>query len=580
MRTETKVIVLVLLLGYTAYAVGAVAISSLGAGSGSAFGAEQADDLEWELDEADETAPEFERTIQFANTSGESGIDYESSSKEALRATQSMMSDAGVYVTDHDGDGTPDVLLVGGDEPVLFENENGSFTETDSIPSVDGTVRSALVFDYDGDGLDDLLLLRMSDTPVLLENRGGAYDRVDGAFDVELDVPMGAAAADYTGNGCLDVFVVQNGDWRDERPNGLREYNVSDGADNGNRNYLFRGTCSSFETVTDGSIEGTRWSLATSFVDLTGDGRPDIHVANDFNRDIVYYNQGDGTFERVELGDRTNRNGMSSTIADVDGDGHPDIFVTNVWFTDSIQQRLDDTTFRIRGEGNNLLINNGDGTFEERAETYGVDRGGWGWAGVVADLTNDGELDLFHTTRHMTFEFADRRFSDREVTLIHKAYPFFQYPAVWEGTGDGFESVSARSAGFDVTDGRGVAELDANGNGALDLLVANNDGEFYLYENEGATGNAVVLELQRNDTVTANGASVEIIDGDERYHRFVHSNSDYLSQGDQRVHVGVGDADSVTVRVTWPDGTSYRYDDVRTNRTLVTDPSGTLETRP
>lgn len=88
----------------------------------------------------------------------------------------------------------------------------------------------------------------------------------------------------------------------------------------GNPNLLFDGDCNSFEQVENAGIEGTRWSLATSFVDLTGDGYLDIHVGNDFNTDVLYVNQHDGTFRRVEI-PATDRHAMASEVADVTGDG-------------------------------------------------------------------------------------------------------------------------------------------------------------------------------------------------------------------------------------------------------------------
>ena len=575
MRTETKLVAIVLLIGWGAFVIGTFAISAFvfDVGDGAVSDRFTGDEPDWGI------VSEQDRTLRFENVTERAGLTYRSASSDGLEATQVMMGDAGVYVTDYDGDGTPDVLLVGGERPILFENDDGSFVETDAVPEIDGTVRSALFFDYDGDGSDDLLLLRMNDTPVLLANEGGNFEPVEGAFDDVLDVPMGAGAADYTGNGCLDVFIIQNGDWHEDRPNGLRDYNVPPGEDNGNPNYLFRGDCSTFEKATDANVEGDRWSLATSFVDLTNDGNPDIHVANDFNNDVVYLNQGDGTFERVELGEATNRNGMSSTVNDLTGNGYNDIFVTNVWFPAFVQDRMDATTFEIRARGNNLLLNEGDGSFEEVALEYDVERGGWGWAAVLEDLTNDGELDVVHTTRHMTFEFSDRRFSPDEIETLHSTYPFYRYPAVWEGTENGFEPLDAAETGFDVTDGRGIAELDVNGNGKLDLLIANNDGAFVLYENRAESGNSVILELERNESVPANGARVDVMTDEKTYHRTVHSNSDYLSQGDRRVHVGVGDAESVTIEVTWPDQTTHRFEDVPTDGSYVIDPSGSIDER-
>jgi len=338
----------------------------------------------------------------------------------------------GVYVGDYDSDGWPDVLAVGGTpeaggegRPALYENTGGAFERSGALP--DGLGRqtvAALFFDYDDDGREDLLLLRLRAEPLLLENEGGSFVRREGAFDAALTEPTGAAAADYDGDGCLDVFVVQNGDWTERTPVAHSDPGRDVTDDNGEPNYLFRGSCGEgFERVTDTGIEGTRWSLATSFVDLTGDGRPDVHVANDYNNDYVYVNEGDGTFAAVALGARTNRNGMSSEVLDVNGDGRLDLFVTNIYVdvanvsSGPIRNYLRYRLGKRADGGNNLLVNRGNGTFVDRAAAYGVRKGGWGWAAVATDFDNDGDQDLFHTTS------AWARASTRRATSRTSAPP-------------------------------------------------------------------------------------------------------------------------------------------------------------
>jgi len=280
-----------------------------------------------------------------------------------------IMSNAGVYAADYDDDGWTDLLAVGGNRSVLYENRRGTFAPSGELAGIDRTMRSALFLDYDDDGWTDLLLFPDGGQPLAFRNDGGDLQRVDVGFDVNTSVPTGATAGDYTGNGCLDLFVVQNGDWTTRLPAGQRESGVTPRTDNGNPNYLFRGNCEGFENVTaEAGIRGTRWSMAATMVDLDEDGRPDVHVANDFNYDVVYWNQGDGTFEQAVLGEATNRNGMASAVADVNGDGYTDIYVTNIYFpeTDTNVSRTYLGT-NERAGGNNLLINRGNRSFEDRA---------------------------------------------------------------------------------------------------------------------------------------------------------------------------------------------------------------------
>lgn len=519
--------------------------------------------------------PEY-GSLSFLDVSGDAGIDYESDSDDGLTGTQAMMSNSGIYVTDVQNNGHQDLLFVGGTEPELYVNDGGSYSRA-LFPSVDGDVRAALFFDRDGDGSEDLLLLRMHAEPLFFENRDGQFVPDSAGFDDTLAVPIGAAAADYTGNGCLDVFVIQNGDWTESSPVGQVRHSVPDGSDNGEPNVLYRGDCESFTAASeDAGITGDRWSLATTFVDLTGNDRPDIHVANDFNRDIVYINEGDGTFERTELGMETNRNGMSSTVADVTGNGNMDLFVTNIWFSAEMEEHVDVWSFDYTGRGNNLLINQGDGTFEPGGETFNVTRGGWGWAATLADFSNDGTLDLVHATRH--YEFTNRAdLSESEHEEIHETYPFYRHPAVWEGLGDEFVEVSAPEVGFDVIDSRGLVAVDYNHNGQLDIGIANNAGSFSLYENTADTGNWIIVDVEGDESVTNIGASVSVEFGDERKHRVIESNTDYLSQGERRAHVGLGAADSATITVSWQDGPTHEFDSLDANAVYSVDPAGTVE---
>jgi hypothetical protein len=507
------------------------------------------------------------REFAFSEQSSEVGFEY------SPRTDWIGNGHSGVYVADIDNDLWPEILAVGGPQPVLFENDGGTFTESDALPTVDRQVTGALFFDHDNDGWQDLLLLAENATPLFLENDEGEFSVSEMGFDTEMARPIGATAADYDRDGRLEVFVFQYGNWADTVPAGyLNRGRVED--DNGFENYLYAFDGTEFSRVEDAGIEGEHWSLAASFVDLTGDSLPDIHVANDFNNDVLYLNRGDGTFDRQRLGSVTDRNAMSSEVVDINEDGDLDLFVTNIGLPiqretlTSAQYQLVRDRIRFllgkRIEGNNVLVNQGDGEFTDRAEAFGVQEGGWGWAAVVADFDNDAQLDIFHTTS-LFFRI------DREE-------PHYTYPMVWQGDreSEAFEQLDASAVGFLEKSGRGAAGLDATLDGRRDIAVGTFEDDFVFYANETDAWNCVQVR-PTSETIDAPsvGAEVTVTVAGESRRQVMNCKADYQSQDSRFLHFGLGEADELDrLEVDWPGEAGVELTDVAVNRRLVVTPDG------
>jgi hypothetical protein len=533
------------------------------------------------------TAGPGDSDLRFRPAADAVGLNY------SATTARSINGNGGVYAADYDNDGDEDLLVLGGSgryseysqlpsHPGLYRNNGSGFVLTGTLESARFENRSfvgALWFDYDTDGWTDLLLLPRDGRSVFLRNDGGTLRVTRVGLEANLSVPFSASAADYDGDGRPDVFVAQNGNWQDTTPKGFYEPNRSIEDDNGAPNLLFRWNESRGEYVraTDAGIEGTRWSLATSFVDLTGDGRPDVHVANDYNHDYLYVNEGDGTFRQVKTGSATNRNGMSSEVADVDGDGRLDVFVTNIYFNRS---RLDSEPIQNylrlrlgkRTKGNNLLVNRGDGSFVDRADEYGVRKGGWGWAAVVADFDNDGDRDLFHTTKMFSREFWKSHYT--------------RYDVLAERTGpEQFRIENASGYGFRPADGRGVASLDYDRDGDLDLAVSVYfTGRYQFYENVGADRGDdgwLQVDVEPGPNQTALGARVYVTADNRTRLDVRNAKADYLSQDTRVLHFGLGDSHRVQkLRVVWPDGHEAVWTGVPADRRVIVAYNGTLRTSP
>ncbi len=498
----------------------------------------------------------LDTTIDFRERTDASGLDYRTDGGGAGNG------DDGVYVADYDRDGWQDVLAVGGDHPVLFRNTGGQFARAEEFASAGDAVKSALFLDYDGDGWEDLLLLRSHDEPVLLRNDRGQFERSNVTFG-NLTYPMGATAADYDRDGDLDLLIYQSGDWATGKPDGYFSLHKFVEKDNGHPNVLYENTGNGFERVGDSGLsDASRWSLAASFVDLTGDGLPDVHVANDYNTDAVYVNDGDGTFTERVLRGNTSRNGMASEIADVNGDGAQDVFTTNIYLP--LEEVEDDERYERlrllfgyvlksgRTKGNTLMLNDGTGNLSDRAVSYGVRQGGWGWAASLTDLDNDGDRDLIHATQY--------------VVRIDRDDPHYTYPMLFERDGDDFRNLDASARNLTEHDGRGLVTLDYDRDGDRDVVVAPYDGDVTVYENVGAAGNSIAFRVADAEGSTVYGAEVTVTTPDDSTVIQQTVESDFLSQESRVSHMGVGNAERVDLTVTWPDGTERTYENVAVNQ--------------
>ncbi len=224
-----------------------------------------------------------------------------------------------------------------------------------------------------------------------------------------------------------------------------------------------------------------------AFLDYDNDGWLDIYLVNsgpcDFwtppkpIRNALYKNNRDGTFTDVteKAGVAGGTFGMGVTVGDFDNDGYPDIFVTSY--------------------GRCILYkNNHDGTFTDVTNKAGLATPGWTTSAVWFDYDNDGKLDLFvcsfvdYSANHK-FECGDNK--------LHRHY--YCIPRIFKGTasflyhnnGDGtFTEVSqgtdiAKSLGKSL----GVVATDINNDGRMDLFVANDTVQNFLFANRGPDKN-------------------------------------------------------------------------------------------
>lgn len=350
---------------------------------------------------------------------------------------QPFVLGAGVGAGDLDGDGWEELVFVGSNRLTVYRNRGGddpaaaaTFDDVTVEWGLDlsydkGAPTCVVVWDYDRDGDRDLFVGAHLTAPRLWRNDFEATPDHRGFTLVEesgLICPSGrtvtATAADFDGDGWLDLFVGNNEDVFHRAPSPLGV------ARNAHPDQLFLNRRDgTFLDVTEGAgVGNTGWSLVSTAVDCDGDGDVDLFVGNDFGLDVLYRNDGPGAGSPVRFTDVTDECGLDEPIAsmsadwgDFDGDGDFDLFVGGMasstgWVIDhpefpSPVNWLLDTVFRpyvrerIRAffHGNRFYENLGDGTFRDVSKEAGVHYGQWAWGSCWLDTDNDGHLDIYQT---------------------------------------------------------------------------------------------------------------------------------------------------------------------------------------
>ena len=229
------------------------------------------------------------------------------------------------------------------------------------------------------------------------------------------------------------------------------------------------------------------------FLDVDGDGWQDILLVNSMNwpghqgaksksYPALYRNNHNGTFTDVTRGSGLDVElyGIGAAAADFDNDGRIDVYLTALG-------------------GNRLFKNMGAGQFADVTKTAGVADGGFSTSALWFDYDNDGKLDLF-VAHYVDWSIE----KDLFCTLDGKTKSYCtpesykgQSPTLYRNRGDGtFEDVTKRAGLYDASSkGLGVAMLDFDGDGRMDLFVANDTQPNRLYPATRGDGTFVDVAL-------------------------------------------------------------------------------------
>jgi hypothetical protein len=486
---------------------------------------------------------------------------------------------SGAAFLDYDNDGLLDIFVVsgpGGTNRLYHNLGNGKFADVTKEMGLEhtGWGQGVCAGDFDNDGYTDLFVTYWG-ANVLYRNRDGrGFEDVTAKAGLTQDrvrYNTGCAFLDYDNDGYLDLFVANylKFDFASAPKPGensycwYRDLPVACGPRGlpFDRNILYRNNGDgTFKDVSESSgIAKPDHNYAFSVLtgDFNHDGLTDIYVASDQTPSILYINHGDGTFtdEALPRGAAFDDNGkalsgMGVAAADYDGDGWTDIFRSN--FSD---------------ERETLYHNRGGAEFDDVTLAAGMalNTRFVGWGCGFLDIDNRGWKDLLLVNGHV-FPEVDRLGIDvhyKDRAILYRNTGTGKFVDISESAGPGIlEKHSARGAAFG----------DYDNDGAVEVLINNqNEAPSLLKQSTKPAGNWVLLKLEGvKSNRSAIGARVRVTAGARTQSDEVRSGGSYLSQNDLRLHFGVGTARRINrVEIDWPSGAHQVETDLDVNRVLT-----------
>ena len=486
---------------------------------------------------------------------------------------------SGVGLIDYDNDGWLDIYIVNGStfnaldgkeespHAALFHNNHdGTFTNVAAKAGVtnDRWGFGVAIADYDNDGWPDMLVTNWGKNRLYHNNHDGTFTDVAEKAGVTLgNWSAGATWGDYDGDGRLDLFI--SGYVHFDRGNLPYEHTKATGFSycefrgepvmcgpknlEGEPDHLFHNNGDG--TFTDVSAKAgvddsanKYYGLTPVFVDLNGDSKPDLVVANDSTLSYLYLNRGDGTFEDASYatGFGLNEDGREVAAMGVAvGD-----YMNNGLLDFAISDFSDEAKLLFRKQGNS--------GFNEVSMRSGIGKISipfLGWGDGFLDYDNDGWLDLMFVNGHI-YPAADRldwgtSYAQRSL-LFHndRDGKFSEVPPV-KGT-----------ALAEILSGRGAAFGGLFNDGKIDMIINQIDGPPVLLKNINPDHHHwVELKLVggAKSPRDAVGATVYLTANGIRQRQDVMSGGSYVSTNDPRTHFGLGDlTDAGTAEIHWPSG--------------------------
>ena len=332
----------------------------------------------------------------------ERGIDVKRFHDNWQSPDNTKIVSGGINVCDYNRDGCLDLLITDVDDNVFYQGRpDGTFADVTAQVRLPRTTLEvgATFADLDNDGWEDLIF-----GSLVLRNNEGRHFSIVTVPSLKMRPQSNAVVADFDRDGKIDLYVTTLGGTKT-----ATWIKGEGGAQAHNRLVRNLGNWE-FADVTEssGSSGGNRSTFSAVWLDADQNDWPDLYVINEFGSGVLLVNHKDGTFREHLIADEPGDFGsMGVTAGDFDNDGKTDIYVGNMYskagnrimgnlwpgsYTESILAKLKSFT-----TGSQMHHNKGSLAFERIGREVQVADVGWAYGPVMADLNNDGWLDIYAT---------------------------------------------------------------------------------------------------------------------------------------------------------------------------------------
>ena len=522
--------------------------------------------------------------IRFENRQATSGIGFVLNNGTTADKPVIDSTLGGVAVFDYNNDGRLDVFFTNGAHIPslkkinpsfynrLYENQgDGTFADVTEVAGLSGSGYSmgAAVGDFDNDGWSDLYVSGVNVNALYRNDGKGAFADatqtagVTGRF-ASGRKPWSVASAwvDYDSDGHLDLFVVNYLDWSFAK-NQLcgdagKRLSCSPALYDGLPNMLYRNNGDG--TFTDVSTEAgiadhIGKGMSAAVADYDADGRPDIFVTNDSERNFLFQNVDGKRFEEVAVEaavafteDGIPVSSMGLDFRDLNNDGRPDVTIT-----------------ALTNETYPLFVNEGGGLFVDATYSalIGLSSNTMsGWGNGAFDFDGDGWKDIFTANSHVS-----------ENLELYRKQKYKLANAVFQNRGDGTFEAAGGAAGLDAAAAhRGAAFGDLDGDGRIDAVVSaiGEPAEILFNVSEPARHWILLRLIGSKSNRDGIGTRIKLTTetGAVQYNQATTAVG-YASASDKRVHFGLGDDEGIReVELRWPSGEVQVLEDVAADQVL------------